>query len=456
MGNSFVIRTKHLKYWAIMLLMCFMIIVRNVLSVQFPIFFFLPVGFLLCLLCERNEIVAFMCSMAPFENTFQFRYMILIGALFLLIKSKRFRFSNLLPIVLMMICEILHFTGGEIPIASFLREFGVLVPLGIVLIVEPIDSSDGLTMRSVASMVLFASIITVIVNRGLTGYSFSSSDRLGSTYDMVESYNALLNPNVGSFLCVLSICGLVLLIRAGNKSRVDTPLLVGLAVFILLFQSKAAIISLVFAAIIYLYANNKNWVLPTLRALGILFIFGIIAFIFFRNTINAIIARFVIGDFSTGRIGIFAFYHHYLFSNINNLLFGCGLYNYAERIASHYSSGALAASGAVTYINHHMTLVVSHNNIQEIIIVWGIPGLLIVLWLLNKMIKHKKMDRNILQYLAFDFVLLYTLQGQLISNSVALIALIFSLVCMEYECPKTLMLGMSNTISIKTSSSSLL
>ena len=132
------------------------------------------------------------------------------------------------------------------------------------------------------------------------------------------------------------------------------------------------------------------------------------------------------------------------------------LYNYAERIASYYSSGALAASGAVTYINHYMTLLVSHNNIQEILIVWGIPGVLLVLWLLNKMIKHKKMGRNILQYLAFDFVLLYTLQGQLISSSVALIALIFSLVCMEYECPKLLMLGMSNTISAKTSSRSLL
>ena len=35
--------------------------------------------------------------------------------------------------------------------------------------------------------------------------------------------------------------------------------------------------------------------------------------------------------------------------------------------------------------------------------------------------------------LALDFVLLYTLQGQLISSSVALIALIFSLVCMEYR-----------------------
>lgn len=435
MSNLFVIETKHIKYWALMMILCFMIIARNVLSIQYPVVCFLPIGCLLCLLCERNEIVAFMCSMAPLENTLQFRYMILIGAMFLLIKSKRFRFSNLLPIILMMFWELFHFDSGELPVASFLREFAILISLGVTLVVEPIDSSDGLTVRSVASMVLFSSVVTGIVNRVLTGYSFASSDRLGSTYDMVESYNALLNPNVGSFLCVLSICGLVLLIRTGNRSRVDTPLIIGLAIFVLLFQSKAAIISLVFASLIYLYANNKSWVLPTLRAMGILFLFGIVAFVFFRNTINAIVTRFVVGDFSTGRIGIFAFYQDYLFSDTKNLIFGCGLYNYAERIAGQYSPVALAASGAVTYINHHMTLVVSHNNIQEILIVWGMPGVILVFWLLIKMIKRKKMNRSILQYLALDYVLLYTLQGQLISSSVALIALIFSLVCMEYENP---------------------
>ena len=426
-------RLPHRFYWLFIAIICIMVIVRNVVGIQFPIVLFLPVAFMLSLVCNKEEIVAFLCSMAPFENSFQYRYMILIGAFFLLLKGKRRRFSFFVPILLMMICEVLHFIGGGIGIASYLREFTVLIALGVVLVIEPLDYSDGLPIRSLAVVTLFVSFVTALVSKKLTGYSLLSGARLGSTYDVVESYNSLLNPNVGSFFCVLSICGLVLLIRSGNKRKADIPIILGLSMFVVLFQSKSALICMAVAGIIYLYANNRNWLIPTLRVLAIAFVLALLGIVFFRDTIMGFLARFTAEDFSTGRVGIFIFYHKYLFSDWKNIVIGQGLFDYAGRVLAQLPVGVAATSGAVTYVNNKMTLLVSHNNVQEIVIAWGIPGVVLVWWLLIKMKKHQKMKRNILHWIALCFILLYTLQGQLISSDVALSGLLLSLVCLEYR-----------------------
>ena len=424
---------RHLRYYILMSVLFALVIVRNVIGVKIPVASFLGVAVMVGLLCNNEEIVAFICSMAPFEMTFQYRYMIIICAVFMIMKNKRFILKSILPIVFMLVWDYMHYINEGVAISSFMRACGVLLGVGTVLMIKPINYSDGLPIRSFSICTLFSCVVTLVVNRGLTGYSFASSDRLGSTYDMAESYNALLNPNVGSFLCVLSICGLVLLLKYGSNKYTEISIIAALSVFVLLFQSKSAMISLAFAIIIYLYANNKNWIMPTLRIIGLLILIGILGFIFFRRAIEGVLSRFVAGDFSTGRVGIFGFYHSYLFSDPKHYLFGIGLFDYAGRIAAQLSRSVLESSHAVTYVNDKLVLIVSHNNLQEILLVWGVPGVILVGWLLRSMIRHKRNNRTIMHYLAFYFILLYTLQGQLLSSNVVLIGLIFSLVCMEYQ-----------------------
>lgn len=424
---------SHGRYYLFMLVLFLLVIIRNVIGIKIPVASFLLIALFVGMLCNSEENVAFICSMAPFEMTFQYRYMIIICAIFLVIKKQKIVLKNIIPIVFMILWDCLHYVNEGVALASAMRAFGVLLGLGLVLMVKPIDYSDGLPMRSLAVCTLFSCMITFYVNKGLTGYSFASSDRLGSTYDMAESYNALLNPNVGSFLCVLSICGLVLLLKYGSNKYIDIPIIAALSVFILLFQSKSAMISVAFAIIIYLYANNKNWIMPTLRVIGLLVLMMILGFVFFRKAIEGVLSRFLAGDFSTGRVGIFQFYHDYLFAEPKRYLFGIGLYDYAARIAAQLNRAVLENSHAVTYVNDRLVLIVSHNNIQEILLIWGIPGVMMMGWLLKCIIQHRRMKRNIMHYLAFYFILLYTLQGQLLSSNVAIIGLIFSLVCMEYQ-----------------------
>lgn len=424
--------TKHALYYFLMASICLTVIARNVIGLPLPLISFLVLGVMLCAFCSREEILAFLCSMAPFEMTFQYRYMLIIGIIFLLYKSKRFRFILMLPIILMMVWELLHFIENPISATSYMREFVSLIALGVVLIVEQIDYKDGLPVRSLALMTLFSCMVTVASNLRL-GYSMVSGDRLGSTYEQAESFNGLLNPNVGSFLCVLSICGLAMLLMHEGKKSFDIIVIIGLSLFVILFQSKAAIISLAFAIVIYMYSNSNNAISPTLKIVGTGILAIIFGLLFFRGAIIGLLMRFSAADFSTGRVSVWEFYHKYLMSDISNILFGTGLHDYPITIAGMYPAGVLASSGAVTYINHHMVLIMSHNSIQEILIVWGILGLLLVGWLIINILRHDKSKHPFVNYLAFCFVLLYTLQGQLISSSVVLIGLLFSMVCIEYD-----------------------
>lgn len=429
-----------------MLFLLFLVVIRNIIGINLPVSSFLIVAFFVGLLCDNEEIVAFICSMAPFEMTFQYRYMILIGAAFLILKNRKIKPWAILPLVGMIIWDYLHYLDEGIAFASFMRMFGILLGLCVVLMMKPMNYSDGLAMRSLSVSTLFSCIVTLYVNKGLTGYSIASSERLGSTYDLTESYNALLNPNVGSFLCILSVCGLLVLLKAKNSKKTDIPIIGALSLFVVLFQSKSALICLLTAFIIFFYANNRNWIIPTLRVIGLMLLICILGFVFFRQAIEGVLLRFFAGDFSTGRIGIFKFYHDYLFSDPKHYLFGIGLFDYSTRIAAHLSRAVLENSQAVTYVNDKMVLVVSHNNVQEILLIWGVPGVFLMSWLLGSIVKHKKMKRTIMHYLPLWFILLYTLQGQLLSSNIVLIGLIFSLVCLEYQGKDSLLSFPINSI----------
>ena len=426
-------KKNHIRYYMLMAVIFLMVILRNIVEIPIPLASFLVVGFALCLTSTREEIVAFICSMAPFEMTFQFRYMLLIGVFFLLIKSRRYKIQNLIPILLIIFWDFLHYFNQSFSFYDFRSSFAVFITLGVILIIEPLDYSDGLSVRSISLTTLFSCIMTIIIDRNLTGYTILTGERLGSTHDLSESFNVSLNPNTGSFLCVLCICGLVLLRWRGNNKKTDMPLAILLMVFVLLFQSKSALLCLLLVIIIYYFANNKNWILSTIRIFGMLLALFIAGFTVFRSTMINFLMRFTVDDISTGRFAIFAFYHKFWISDLKNIFYGVGLFDYNIKIASQYSSRLLELSGAATYLDNQVFLMPSHNNIQEILIVWGVFGLFLMIWLLFIIVKHKKMERKIIHYLPLSFILLYTLQGQLVSSSVVLIGLIFSLVCLEYQ-----------------------
>lgn len=424
----------HKKYWGIMAMLCLMVIVRNVLCFSFPIYAYLIVGVILCAICSKKEIVAFICSMAPYEMILQNGYMVLIASIFLIIKNKKCRVYNFLPVLAMILWEILHMFYGNTSILNISRQMMMIIALGIVLTVEPLDYSDGLQIKSFSMMTIFSSAITFLVFKIIYGYSIFSGDRLGGdTYDIVENFNGILNPNTGSMLCVLSICGLCILLKHQRKKSGIYILIIVLSVFVLLYQSKAAILSLIVVAFVMLYTTNKTMVISIIKSVPII-VAGIVLLItVFRAAFEGIVTRFSAIDLTSGRLSIFGFYHEYLFDDVKHLLFGTGLTSYQTTIMDELTDIQLLNSGAATYVKGKLTLVVSHNSIQEIVVTWGLLGLVLVGWLLFCYVRHKKMRRDFVNYLPFLFVVLYSLQGQWFVATIVPLCLIFCLTCLEYE-----------------------
>ena len=120
-----ILSTKHLKYYILMLFLLFLVVIRNIIGINLPVSSFLIVAFFVGLLCDNEEIVAFICSMAPFEMTFQYRYMILIGAAFLILKNRKIKPWAILPLVGMIIWDYLHYLDEGIAFASFMRMGGI-------------------------------------------------------------------------------------------------------------------------------------------------------------------------------------------------------------------------------------------------------------------------------------------------------------------------------------------
>lgn len=77
---------------------------------------------------------------------------------------------------------------------------------------------------------------------------------------------------------------------------------------------------------------------------------------------------------------------------------------------------------------------VPHNGTQQIIVAWGIIGLIfMVVFLLNFIKKAKKVNYTIpfINYIMFMFILLFVQAGQLITADSAMLVLSLSYVCLS-------------------------
>lgn len=435
MKIKYVNEESHILYWIMMCCLCVFAVIRLVFEIHFPVFLYVIIGAILCVLCNREEIVSFICSMAPFTAIVPYRYMIFVGLFFLLLKSKKIKPINGVPILLIVLWEIMHSMFYGLTWIRTTRELIAIIAIAIVLMCESIDYSDGLSIISFSLMSLFGSAMTVVGASRSLGYSILSSNRLGDNYEVFEQYNGMLNSNLGSFMCVLSICAIGILITKNKEGNGKYLVLIALlSFFIFLYKSKTAFLSLAIALVLILYLNYnfKHFCVILCGSIAMIVV-GL--YYVFPNILAGILERFQAKDLSSGRVDIFRFYNNYLVENPLRLLFGVGLIDYKSRVAEDVNLTQAEYidmnSGATAFVKGHWTLVMSHNGIQEILITWGLVGLLLVIILLFVVFKFEGQRRDFIFYIPIYFVLAYSLQGQFLSQEIQVIGLLFAIVCMR-------------------------
>ena len=173
---------------------------------------------------------------------------------------------------------------------------------------------------------------------------------------------------------------------------------------------------LVLMAFLMVFGNRENTrkKMKLIFALCVLVVVAVILMSWlFPMAMEYFIGRFQVEDITTGRADLMRMYHEYITDHFNVMFFGVGLNDFSNRIVDVYSAAWN----------------VPHNSIQEIILVWGIPGLLMMgLLLLVVLLKSKTHNRRLclLNFIPLIIILVKSLAGQLLTSGYTLLALSFA------------------------------
>lgn len=412
-------KNGHLVYWGLMGLFFLLVILRNLLLLPIPVAVYLVIPVLIGIKCTKTEIVAFAISCLPLGSTFQYK----LALLFLLV-IVFFRFGSsrkinryVIPIVLMGVWELLHaIVDVQFGVYEFFRSFAEL--LFILLLIA--DSQKNYDYSFVIdSLLICTTFICIVILLSLM--------RSGSIYDILSSkyrfgvasedleYGANISDNRLGTICNISILCLLQRQQLKGNSLRDTILLFVLIFFGLLTKSRTFLMCL---ALNLLYFFTIPSTMKKSRKYSLVVLVVLISvWLLFQNRLSEVLGsfadRFKTTDITSGRNALMILYHDLIVSNSRVSLFGLGLQNLSDKLRSI----------SIAYIN------VPHNGIQEVLIIWGIPGLIIVVsFVLSLLNSAKTVNKSIKRINLFPlfFVIIVIQAGQFIRSEI--IMLIMSIV----------------------------
>ena len=142
----------------------------------------------------------------------------------------------------------------------------------------------------------------------------------------------------------------------------------------------------------------------------------------FPSAYAQFLGRLEADDVTNGRLELLTFFNQHIFSSFQNSMFGIGLQNVTEKIVELYERS-----------------VVPHNGIQEVLLVWGFPGLFLVVgWFATFMRGAKLYHKgrwNLLNLLPIFFYILEIQSGQFFRSgrSILAISLLFISLCQKSD-----------------------
>ena len=384
-----------------------LLFLRDFVGIAIPSILFLFLTLIIAAFADKTEILAFCFCCIPILNAFQSKYALLICICFYIFRhhKKKVNISHILPILFLFFWELLHGLSKSFPLIDVVRVFTELFFCCFILSLskdafdfKKIFRSMAFTAATVYMILLFSQLQEVNYQIDLL---FSGVFRFGYAVD-TEVMSIGIHPNYLSFICLCCIEGLSLIIYKKQHSILDIVLVIVLSILGLLTMSKKFILS-VFAFLILFVFCQKNR-LKTIFVFVILLIIVLLLLMYvFPTAYEAILARFEEEDLSTGRNDIFKHFTNLLLNDAKLFLFGVGLYGYENTILTNYYN------------------IIPHNGIQELFVMWGLPGfLLFTVFAFLFFKKARKSNSNIkfVNYIPLVTMILHIMVSQMISSSV--------------------------------------
>lgn len=400
---------------------CFIILLylRDFMGVSIPSMLFLGLAFLVAAFADKTEVIAFCFCCIPVLNAFQSKYALLICmGLYIcrFFRSLRLHLC-IIPIALLVVWECMHVIVGDFSGVEVLRLFTELFFCCFVMCLSPEDIDFKKIVRSMSVIAIGACCILLLAQLKLYNFQidmlFSGVFRLGYGVDETKM-SVGFNPNYLAYICLCCIEGIAFLVYKKQSKIIDLIYISLLSVFGLLTMSKKFIVcALIF---LFLFLLSQKGKLKTFLYVVIIIIVVLLVFQqVFPTAYDALLLRFNQDDMSTGRGDIFSYFNEQLMSDMGLLLFGVGLQGYGDKLLTRYDFS------------------IPHNGFQELLVMWGIPGLLIfVSFLILLLSRGKKLNKHIrfVNYIPFIIMMLNVQVSQMVSSSVVNILTAFVYICL--------------------------
>lgn len=385
---------------------------------------------------DENEILALCMCCIPLHEFLDFHYSVVTCICVYVAKNgNRMRINFAVVTCLMMIAwEILHCFTYEFVIVDFIANFVPLIALSVLMCVDLSECDYGLIVRSMAAATM--AVCTMLLVKLLYTsefnlvYTFANLQRLGiSTGSAHAADGVTINPNTLGIICVLATTGLMQLLTTGIGKKSDIVISCVLMVFGALTSSKTYLACLLMMGLLLLFAQ-KGSVTKKIRYLLLACLMIVVAVfvlnLIFPELLSYYIGRFSESDFTTGRFALMKNFHEWISSDLKVMFFGVGLQDFKVKVTQ-----ALFSSENVP-----------HNMIQEIIIAWGIPGLILFCIQLLLMVSYsKRVNRRqwLMNYIPLIILLFKSQAGQMLTSPYTLLALVYAYMSMcRIFTPKTI------------------
>lgn len=414
------------RFWCLLGLLFLLILTRYALQIDIPRLAFLLVIAVIVLLGDQDEIVAMCMCFIPLHESIDFFYALAIAVgVYVFRYHRRLRLgTNILLVVLVAVWELLHCFRETFSVVEFLT---YIIPF-LVLVVMMSSKTEELDypfiVRAFSWAVLGTSLVMLLRVLYFSDFNFSVAvanlQRMGSdlhsNIDDVTILGGVINPNSLGVITVLAATGLMQLRSMRVSRRGDMILMCGILVLAALGTSRTYLACLALMLLLLIFAE-RGGTKRKVRLIGTLCLAVAVAVIamavIFPDTFEYFVNRFMVADITTGRDELMVQYQRFIAENPDVLYFGIGLQDYGIRLANYY----------------RVANNVPHNFLQEIVIAWGIPGLLLfagLFFIMFRSAHRKNKHLRLINWIPLIILVAKSIAGQLLTSAYTMLALCYA------------------------------
>lgn len=418
------------RFWCLFGLLFLLIITRYALQIDMPRLAFLLVIAVIVLLGDRDEIMAMCMCLIPLHESVDFFYAIAVIMGVYVFKHHRgiHLGTHILLAVLAIVWELLHCFRDSFSAVEFLSYITPFLVLAVVMSSNTKELDYPFIARALAWATLGVSLTMFIRVLYFSNFNFlvavANLQRMGSdlhsNIEDVTITGGLIHPNSLGVITVLAATSLLQLRSMGASKRRDMVLMCVILVLAALGASRTYLACLALMVLL-LIISERGGIKKKLRltvALCLAIAAATIAMAFiFPDTFDFFVSRFSVDDITSGRGNLAVQYSHFITSNPDVLFFGIGLQNFSNRLINYF----------------RIASVVPHNTLQEIIIAWGIPGLILfaaLFFVMFRFARRKNQHLRLINWIPLIILVFKSLAGQMLTSAYTMLALSYAYLCL--------------------------